>query len=122
MDYRTENIIEITWIIKEHVLSENTKCIPFIELKELIVALADKFEMLHDDSDWCELDYMDEIVRYTNKEIAKELWSSFGEIPMNPYTEEIESEWNGFQEGTHREDIWHWFEETFGVSVAEDLM
>ena len=24
--------------------------------------------------------------------------------------------------GTHREEIWHWFEETFGVSVAEDLM
>lgn len=51
-----------------------------------------------------------------------ELWKEFGEVPMNPDTEEIESEWNGFLAGTHREEIWHWFEETFDVSVAEDLM
>ena len=41
---------------------------------------------------------------------------------MNPVTEELEMEWHGFLIGTHREDIWHWFEETFNVSVAEDLM
>ena len=41
---------------------------------------------------------------------------------MNPDTEEIEESWNGFLNGTFREDIWHWFEETFYVSVAEDLM
>lgn len=53
---------------------------------------------------------------------AKELWVQFGEIPMNPETECIEEEWHGFPAGTFREDIWHWFEETFNVSVAEDLM
>lgn len=53
---------------------------------------------------------------------VQELWKEFGEIPMNPETEEIESGWNGFPVGTHREEIWHWFEETFDVSVAEDLM
>ncbi len=53
---------------------------------------------------------------------AKELWVQFGEVPMNPETEEIEAEWHGFSAGTHREDIWHWFEETFNVSVAKDLM
>lgn len=53
---------------------------------------------------------------------VKELWLEFGEISMNPETECVESEWNGFPAGTHREEIWHWFEETFGVSVAEDLM
>jgi len=53
---------------------------------------------------------------------AKELWVQFGEIPMNPETEEIEEEWHGFPAGTFREDIWHWFEEKFNVSVAEDLM
>lgn len=41
---------------------------------------------------------------------------------MNPDTECIEAEWHGFAVGTYREDIWHWFEETFDVSVAEDLM
>lgn len=52
----------------------------------------------------------------------EEMWSEFGEVPINPETECIETEWNGFPAGTHREEIWHWFEETFGVSVAEDLM
>ena len=41
---------------------------------------------------------------------------------MNPETECIEEEWNGFPTGTHREEIWHWFEEEFDLSVAEDLM
>lgn len=53
---------------------------------------------------------------------VRELWMKFGEIPMNPETECIEEEWHGFPAGTFREDIWHWFEETFNVSVAEDLM
>lgn len=51
-----------------------------------------------------------------------ELWKEFGEVLMNTETEEIETEWNGFPAGTHREEIWHWFEETFHVSVAEELM
>ncbi len=53
---------------------------------------------------------------------VKGLWEEFGEIPMNPETEEIEESWNEFPCGTHKEDIWHWFEETFNISVAEDLM
>ena len=53
---------------------------------------------------------------------AEDLWEEFGSVPMNPETEETEEEWNGFHAGTHREEIWHWFEDTFHVSVAEDLM
>lgn len=56
------------------------------------------------------------------KIIAQQKWDELGDIPMNPETERIEVEWNGFSAGTHREEIWHWFEETFDVSVAEDLM
>lgn len=51
-----------------------------------------------------------------------ELWREFGDIPMNPDTECIEEEWNDFSIGTHREEIWHWFEETFNISVGKDLM
>lgn len=51
----------------------------------------------------------------------KELWLEFGDVPMNPDTEEIEQEWNSFLIGTHREEIWHWFEEQFNISVV-DLM
>lgn len=53
---------------------------------------------------------------------VKDLWEEFGEVPMNPETEEIEEVWKYFLPGTHREEIWHWFEEQFNVSVAEDLM
>lgn len=53
---------------------------------------------------------------------VKRLWTDFGDILMDPTTECIEPEWHGFLAGTHREDIWHWFEETFDLSVAKDLM
>ena len=53
---------------------------------------------------------------------SKELWIEFGDVPMNPETECIEVDWHGFPAGTNREEIWHWFEEEFDVSVAEDLM
>ena len=58
---------------------------------------------------------------YIDKSI-KQLWDDFGAIPMEPKTECIKKEWHGFPDGTHREEIWHWFEETFDVSVAENLM
>ena len=50
---------------------------------------------------------------------VRELWEDFGDVPMNPETETIDEEWNGFPAGTFREDIWHWFEREFDVSVAE---
>lgn len=53
---------------------------------------------------------------------VKELWLEFGDVPMDPETECIETEWSGFLPGTHREKIWQWFEDTFNVSVAKDLM
>ena len=57
-----------------------------------------------------------------NIQKAKELWLEFGDVPMDPETECIEVEWHGFPAGTHREEIWDWFEEEFDVSVGEDLM
>lgn len=51
-----------------------------------------------------------------------DLWEEFGKVPMNPETEEIEEPWKHFLAGTHREDIWHWFEEQFDINVAEDLI
>lgn len=52
---------------------------------------------------------------------CKKLWMEFGNVPMNPETECIEEEWNGFPPGTRREVIWHWFEDVFDVKVY-DLM
>lgn len=50
---------------------------------------------------------------------VKDLWDDLGDVPMNPETEEIEQQWRHFPPGTFREDIWHWFEEEFDISVAE---
>lgn len=52
---------------------------------------------------------------------VKELWEEFGSVPMNPKAECIEEPWCSFPVGTHREEIWHWFEERFDISVT-DLM
>jgi hypothetical protein len=52
-----------------------------------------------------------------DKEIEA-LWNEFGDIPMNPETEEIEQDWNGFTAGTNREDIWHWFDERHSKGVG----
>lgn len=124
MTLKSENLIEITWLIKEYITSEDIQMemISYAELKEIINNLSDKFETLYCDADWNELNYCNEIEKFTNKEIALELWHRFGNVPLNPDTEEIEEEWNGFPAETFREDIWKWFERTFGVSVAKDLM
>ena len=56
-----------------------------------------------------------------NKEKAQKLWAELENIPINEY-EEIDIDWNNFDKGTHIQDIWHWFEEKFDISVAKDLM
>ena len=65
--------------------------------------------------------YMFEVEDHSLSTVRK-LWAEFGDVPMNPETECIEVPWCGFLVGTHREDIWDWFEDMFNVSVAEDLM
>jgi len=55
------------------------------------------------------------------KESIAKLWKKLGDIPVDndgcieePF---IHLPTVNFPTGTNREDIWHWFEETFGVSV-----
>lgn len=45
------------------------------------------------------------------------LWDIFGNIPMNPETECIEDSFLYFPAGTHREDIWEWFDERYEAGV-----
>jgi hypothetical protein len=44
-----------------------------------------------------------------------------GDVPVND-DDEIEESFLQFEAGVDRESIWTWFEETFNLSVAEDLM
>lgn len=52
---------------------------------------------------------------------SKILWAELGDIPIND-NEEIEERFLHFDIGTPRFEIWHWFEDEFNLSVAEDLM
>lgn len=51
-----------------------------------------------------------------------ELWDELGDIAVEPIKDTIEDPFKTFEAGTFREDIWKWFEETFNVSVHDDLM
>lgn len=53
---------------------------------------------------------------------AKRLWAELEDVPFNGETECLEAPFLHFPVGTYKEDIWHWFEEEFHVSVAQDLM
>ncbi len=54
-------------------------------------------------------------------EEVKALWAMFGDVPIN-VDEEIEEQWEHFPAGTDRSTIWHWFEDTYNITVATDLM
>ena len=63
-----------------------------------------------------------ELLAHKIAEAPMVLWDYFGDLPMNPETEEMEVPFMRFPEGTHREEIWKWFESTFpGFSVGKAL-
>ncbi len=55
---------------------------------------------------------------WKTKEHAQTLWNDFGNTPINN-DDETEEDWLHFEAGCDRFAIWHWFEETFDISVAE---
>lgn len=54
---------------------------------------------------------------FDSQEVEK-LWELFGEIPIND-EDMIEEEFLGFQEGTDRFEIWHWFDEVYQDGVVK---
>ena len=54
------------------------------------------------------------------KRKIKRLWKMLGDIPTDT-SECIELPFEHFPVGTHREEIWHWFEDSFDIAVF-DLM
>lgn len=47
----------------------------------------------------------------------KELWSQFEDVPMDPETECIEEPFLSWPAGTHREEIWTWFDKRYSRGV-----
>lgn len=59
----------------------------------------------------------DEDTVYTDEQL-EEFWSRFGDVPMDPETERMEDDFLSFPQGTHREEIWHWFDKRHSRGVA----
>lgn len=51
-----------------------------------------------------------------------DLWQKLEDHPYDPETECITAPYIIFPTGTHKEEIWHWFEHSFHICLAEDLM
>ena len=55
--------------------------------------------------------------------ISHKLWNILGDIPCDDKdNQEISEEFLHFDISTDKYEIWHWFEETFDLSIAEDLI
>lgn len=52
--------------------------------------------------------------------MSEKLWELFGDIPTD-CQDCLEIAFAGFSAGTQREDVWHWFESTFDMSVAAKM-
>jgi len=49
------------------------------------------------------------------------LWAELGDIPINE-DEELEERFLHFDKGTHREEVWHWLEDEYNISIAKDIL
>jgi hypothetical protein len=54
--------------------------------------------------------------RLTDTELEA-LWNSFGDVTVDE-KDRIDVPWLGWEVGTHREDIWAWFDEEHSKGVA----
>lgn len=46
--------------------------------------------------------------KYDDNELEA-MWDGLEDIPIDE-NECLDIDWNGFSKGTHREDIWYWFD------------
>jgi hypothetical protein len=52
---------------------------------------------------------------------ALKIWDKLRDIPIND-NDEIGLSFIHFEKGTDLHDIWHWIENTYNVSIGNDLM
>lgn len=52
----------------------------------------------------------------TDSEIES-LWEELTDIPIDE-NERLDVDWQGWNKGTHREEIWHWFDERHSKGIA----
>ena len=63
-----------------------------------------------------------DMIKYSEKyHKALKLWAKLGDIPVDE-DDNILEPFLDFEIGTDKFEIWHWFEDSFDLSVAKDLM
>lgn len=50
--------------------------------------------------------------------LLEKLWDQFADVPMDPESECIEERFMGWDAGTNREEIWHWFDARHSKGVV----
>lgn len=66
-------------------------------------------------------DTVDKTLNTLAPTLAKGLWAVLGDVPTSLGGEWLDEPFLHFPKGTAVDDVWHWFEATFNVSVATDL-
>lgn len=72
-------------------------------------------EKYHDDDDFVDVHLQWAEERDKDLEF---LWRELEDVSVDPVTERIEEAWHGWEAGTHREEIWRWFDEIYSKGVA----
>lgn len=87
--------------------------------KKIAIEAIDDLHSSIDYSAYCTIrDGLDEIPTLKERdEDIEDLWCQLEDVAMNPETECLEASFLGFPEGTHREEIWHWFDERHSKGV-----
>lgn len=58
----------------------------------------------------------------TTDTILKKLWSKLGDVPVDPETEKLDSDFLFFKKGADKyEDVWRWFDNRYSGGVVELL-
>lgn len=105
-------IIETGYRNEKHVLR---LCLDdgSVDVFDSIQLLMRKWKIVGDDEDMAGMPTIK-----ARDERLKALWQQFTDVPMNPETECMEEDFLHFPAGTHREDIWHWFDERHSKGIA----
>ena len=75
-------------------------------------------ELIENELRWLDFDCLAGAIWEISDAEVEDWWERLGNTPINPETEEIEEPFLDFPAGTHREDVWRWFDERHSKGVA----
>ena len=88
--------------------------------KNMALAVLNRLRVSMNDADYNEILFgLNEIESLEDRDsILEALWEQFGDVPMDPNTECLEEGFLHWPPGTHREEIWHWFDHRHSKGIG----